>query len=127
MFLVQQPLDYHYKNTCRKVCMLEWTLALHQNIFEYYRLHLVERVGKISLAEVTLTEDPADEAADEGEAAKANIFNIMLHLGFVLESSLYSSTGSFSSLSDISTTSWAGRLDYHRCPWVLSCQLFCLY
>ena len=33
------------------------------------RLHLVEQVGKISLAEVTLTEDPGDEEkADEGIA-----------------------------------------------------------
>ena len=36
-----------------------------------FRLHLVEQVGKISLAEVTLTEDPGDEEkADEGKTKK---------------------------------------------------------
>ena len=33
-----------------------------------FRLHLVEAVGRISLAEVTLIEDPSDEERiDEGE------------------------------------------------------------
>ena len=34
----------------------------------FFRLHLVENVGRISLAEVTLIEDPSDEERiDEGQ------------------------------------------------------------
>ena len=55
------------------------------------RLHLVEGVGKISLAEVTLTEDPVEEVGAEEEI------------------SLSSSVQSFSSISDISNQS-AGHL-----------------
>ena len=37
----------------------------------FFRLHLVENVGRISLAEVTLIEDPSDEERiDEGQKNK---------------------------------------------------------
>ena len=43
-----------------------WVKSL-QILKLFDRLHLVESVGKISLAEVTLTEDPGDEErVDEG-------------------------------------------------------------
>ena len=39
------------------------------------RLHLVDTVGKISLAEVTLTEDPSEEERiDEGKQASRSQF-----------------------------------------------------
>ena len=61
------------------------------------RPHLVDDIGRISLAEVTLTEEPCEDGADE-------------------DSSLYSSDLSYSSLSDLSNTSCnQAKQDYHGC------------
>ena len=47
------------------------------------RLHLVDMVGKISLAEVTLTEDPSEEdRIDEGE--QLGLFMINARLFFLV-------------------------------------------
>ena len=58
------------------------------------RLHLVDGVGRISLAEVSLIEDPSDEERTDEE------------------SSLCSSLSSTSSLSDLSSASGAGKAEY---------------
>ena len=68
------------------------------------RLHLVDDIGKISLAEVSLTEEPCEESAAGDE-----------------DCSLYSSDLSYSSLSDLSNTSCnQTKQDYHG--WV-PCQI----
>ena len=63
MLSLQQPSYHHYEDSCRKV----GGLKVYKFLKLFDRLHLVESVGKISLAEVTLTEDPGDEErVDEG-------------------------------------------------------------
>ena len=67
------------------------------------RLHLVDDIGRISLAEVILTEEPCEDGADE-------------------DSSLYSSDLSYSSLSDLSNASYTQfKQDYQGLDFKLTC------
>ena len=69
------------------------------------RLHLVDDIGKVSLAEVSLTEEPCEDSVAGDE-----------------DGSLYSSDLSYSSLSDLSNPSCnQAKQDYHG--WVpVKCQ-----
>ena len=69
------------------------------------RLHLVDDIGKISLSEVTLTEEPCEDAGAEDEG------------------SLYSSDVSYGSLGELSNTSYTQfKHDYHGLDFKLTVE-----